>query len=39
MRKRRDTGNVKKQLQLDSRKRAVQRWAKNKISPRKKSKS
>jgi len=39
MHKRRDTGNVKKQLQLDSRKRAVQRWAKNKISPRKKSKS
>jgi transcriptional regulator with XRE-family HTH domain len=39
MRKRRDTGNVKKQLQLDSRKRAVQRWAKNKISSRKKTKS
>jgi transcriptional regulator with XRE-family HTH domain len=39
MRKRRDPDNVEKQMQLESRRRAIQRWAKNKIAPRKRSKS
>ncbi len=39
MHKRRDADGVDKQMQLNSRKRAIQRWAKNKIIPRKKSKS
>jgi transcriptional regulator with XRE-family HTH domain len=37
--KRRDPDNAARQMQLDSRKRAVQRWAKNKIAPRERSKS
>lgn len=39
MRKRRGPDGVERQMQLDSRKRAVQRWAKNKIAPYKRSKS
>ncbi len=39
MDKRRDANDVEKQVQLDSRKMAIQRWAKSKIDPRKKSKS
>ena len=39
MRKRRGPDGVEKQMQLDSRKKAVQRWAKNKIAPYKRSKS
>jgi len=39
MRKRRGPEGVEKQMQLDSRKKAVQRWAMNKIAPYKKSKS
>ena len=39
MRKRRGPDDVERQMQLDSRKRAVQRWAKNKIAPYKRSKS
>ena len=39
MRKRRGPNGIEKQMQLDSRKRAVQRWAKNKIAPYKRSKS
>jgi len=39
MRKRRDPDNVEKQMQLDSRKRAIHRWAKSKIAPGKRSKS
>jgi len=39
MRKRRDPDNVERQMQLESRRRAIQRWAKNKIAPRKRSKS
>lgn len=39
MRKRRGPGGVERQMQLDSRKRAVQRWAKNKIAPYKRNKS
>jgi transcriptional regulator with XRE-family HTH domain len=38
MRKRRDSG-VERQMQLDSRKRAVRRWAKNNVSSRKERKS
>ena len=37
--KRRDPDNAARQMRLDSRKRAVQRWAKNKIAPRQRSKS
>ena len=37
--KRRDPDNAARQMQLDSRKRAVQRWAKNKIASRERSKS
>jgi hypothetical protein len=37
--KRRDPDNAARLMQLDSRKRAVQRWAKNKIAPRERSKS
>jgi transcriptional regulator with XRE-family HTH domain len=37
--KRRDPDNAARQMQLDSRKRAVQRWAKNKIAPRERSRS
>jgi transcriptional regulator with XRE-family HTH domain len=37
MRKRRDPDDVEKQIQLDSRKSAIQRWSKHKTSPRKKS--
>src|SRR5882762_11876922 len=33
---RRDFSRVDKQAQLDSRKKAIQRWAKNKPNPRKK---
>jgi len=36
---RRDSNKADKQLQLDSRKRAIQRWAKNKPNPRKKNNS
>src|SRR3984893_16059006 len=39
MRKRRLSGNVQKQMQLDSRKSAIQRWAKNKTATRKKNRS
>jgi transcriptional regulator with XRE-family HTH domain len=39
MRKRRDSGGVERQMQLDSRKRAVRRWAKNNLRPRKERKS
>ena len=39
MRKRRGPNGVERQMQLDSRKRAVQHWAKNKIAPYKRSKS
>jgi transcriptional regulator with XRE-family HTH domain len=39
MHKRRDPGNTEKQKQLDSRGRAIRRWAKNRIDPRKKSTS
>ena len=39
MRKRRGPDGVEKQMQLDSRKKAVQRWAKNKIAPYKRSRS
>jgi transcriptional regulator with XRE-family HTH domain len=39
MHKRRDADDVEKQMQLDSRQSAIQRWAKNKTNPRKKSKS
>jgi transcriptional regulator with XRE-family HTH domain len=39
MRKRRGPNGVEKQMQLDSRKRAVQRWAKNKIAPYQRNKS
>jgi transcriptional regulator with XRE-family HTH domain len=39
MRRRRDPENVERQMQIDSRKRAIQRWAKNKIVPRKRGKS
>jgi transcriptional regulator with XRE-family HTH domain len=37
--KRREPDKVERQLQLDSRKRAIRRWAKSKIAPRKASKS
>ena len=37
--KRRDPDNVERQMQLDSRKRAIQRWAKSKIAPRKRNKA
>src|ERR1700731_3453787 len=37
MRKRRGPNGVERQMQLDSRKRAVQHWAKNKIAPYKRS--
>jgi transcriptional regulator with XRE-family HTH domain len=37
MQKRRDPDNTEKQNQFDSRKRAIRRWAKNKINPHKKS--
>jgi transcriptional regulator with XRE-family HTH domain len=37
MRKRRGPNGVERQMQLDSRKKAVQRWAKNKIAPYKRS--
>jgi len=33
MRRRRESGSFKRQKQLDSRKRAVRRWAKNKVAP------
>jgi transcriptional regulator with XRE-family HTH domain len=36
---RRDSDKANKQMQLDSRKRALQRWAKNKPNPRKKDNS
>jgi transcriptional regulator with XRE-family HTH domain len=39
MRKRRAPDGVERQMQLDSRKRAVRRWAKNNTSPRKERKS
>jgi transcriptional regulator with XRE-family HTH domain len=39
MHKRRDAGDVDKQTQLDSRKKAIQRWANNKMISRKKGKS
>jgi transcriptional regulator with XRE-family HTH domain len=39
MRKRRDPDDVEKQMQLHSRKGAIQRWAKNKTVTRKKSRS
>jgi hypothetical protein len=39
MHKRRDADDVEKQMQLDSRKSAIQRWAKSKINPRKRTKS
>jgi transcriptional regulator with XRE-family HTH domain len=39
MRRRRDPENVERQMQIDSRKRAIQLWAKNKIVPRKRGKS
>jgi hypothetical protein len=39
MHKRRDTDDVGRQMQLDSRKSAIQRWAKSKINPRKRTKS
>jgi len=39
MHKRRNADDVEKQMQLDSRKRAAQRWAKNKIARHKKTKS
>src|SRR3984893_5834685 len=39
MRRSRGPDGVERQMQLDSRKRAVQRWAKNKIAPYKRSKS
>ncbi len=35
----RDASGAEKQLQLDSKKRAVRRWAKNKINPRNRAKS
>lgn len=38
MRKRRVSDKVQKEMQLDSRKTAIQRWAKNKTSARKKNK-
>jgi hypothetical protein len=37
--KRRDLGGEEKRLQIDSRKSAIQRWAKNKAKPRTKAKS
>jgi len=37
--KRRDPDNVERQMQVDSRKRAIQRWAKSKIAPRKRNKA
>jgi len=37
--KRRDPDNVERQMQLDSRKRTIQRWAKSKIAPRKRNKA
>jgi transcriptional regulator with XRE-family HTH domain len=37
MPKRRDAGGVEKQLQLGSRKKAIQRWAKNNVKPRQKN--
>jgi transcriptional regulator with XRE-family HTH domain len=39
MRKRRGAGKMEKQLQLDSRKRAIRRWAKNRNSSKSKPKS
>ena len=36
MHKRREAGHVEKQIQLDSRKKAIRRWAKNKTNSRKK---
>jgi len=39
MRKRRAPDGLERQMQLDSRKRAVRRWAKNNTSPRKERKS
>ncbi len=39
MHKRRDANGIEKEMQFNSRKRAIRRWAGNKISPRKKSKS
>jgi len=39
MRKRRDPDNAEKQMQLHSRKNAIQRWSKNKTAPRKRSKA
>jgi transcriptional regulator with XRE-family HTH domain len=39
MSKRRDPDRVERQMQLNSRKRAIHRWAKSKIAPRKASKS
>jgi len=39
MSKRRDPDKVERQMQLNSRKRAIHRWAKSKIAPRKASKS
>lgn len=38
MHKRRDADDVRKQMQLDSRKRAIRRWAGNKSKPRKSAK-
>ncbi len=38
MRKRRDPDNVERQMQLDSRKRAIQGWANSKIAPGKRNK-
>jgi transcriptional regulator with XRE-family HTH domain len=38
VRKRRDPNDIEKKIQLNSRKRAVQRWAKHNAAPRKKSK-
>ena len=35
MHKRRDAGDLEKQIQLDSRKRAIQRWTRNKNETRK----
>ena len=37
--KRRDPDNVERQVQLDSRKRAIHRWAKSGVAPSKRSKS
>jgi transcriptional regulator with XRE-family HTH domain len=39
MHKRRDAGGAEKQMQLDSRKKAIKRWAQNKINPRDNGKS